>query len=229
MDCREIIERFKKMANPRNVEGMAKFGIKPKAEVFGIPIPEVRKIAKIIKKDHKLALQLFDSGIHEAKILAGLVAKPEKLTEKQIAKWIKAFDSWDVVDQICMNLFDKSKIAIRKIPDFAKKKAEFEKRTAFSLMAALAVHDKKMSDKDFIKFFPLIKRAALDERNFVKKAVNWALRGIGKRNKNLNKEAIKLAILLRAGQAKSEKWIGGNALLELTSPAVQKRLLKAKK
>ena len=182
----EIIKRLEDLYNPKNIEGMARFGIRPEAKVLGIPMPEIRKLAKEIGKDHELALKIFNSGIHEARILAGLVAESEKLTEDQLEKWVKKFDSWDVVDQICMNLLYKSKIAVKNIPQFAKREAEFEKRVAFSLIAALASHDKKMQDKDFIKFFSLIREASTDERNFVKKAVNWSLRGIGKRNKQLN-------------------------------------------
>jgi len=175
---------------------------------------------------HELAMKLFDSGIHEARLLGSMTADAEKLTEQEIEKWVKTFDSWDVVDQTCMNLFDKSKIAVKKIAEFAKREAEFEKRTAFALIAALASHDKKSGDEYFTKFFPLIKKASEDERNFVRKAVNWALRGIGKRNKKLNKEAIKLAQDLQKINSKSAKWIANNALTELTGQAVQKRLCK---
>jgi 3-methyladenine DNA glycosylase AlkD len=224
MDYKEIIKKLESLRNPKNVEGMARFGIRPKSKVFGIPIPEVRKIAKSIGKNHDLSLKLFDSGIHEARILAGLVADSEKLTEQQIEKWVKTFDSWDVVDQTCMNLFDKSKIAVKKIPEFVKREAEFEKRVAFALMAALASHDKKMTDKDFIKFFPLIKKAAADERNFVRKAVNWALRGIGKRNKKLNLQAIKQAKEIQKLESKSAKWIAKDAIRELTNNKVKSRL-----
>jgi len=224
MDYKEIIKKLESLRNQKNVEGMARFGIRPKSKVFGIPIPEVRKIAKSIGKNHDLSLKLFDSGIHEARILAGLVADSEKLTEQQIEKWVKTFDSWDVVDQTCMNLFDKSKIAVKKIPEFVKREAEFEKRVAFALMAALASHDKKMTDKDFIKFFPLIKKAAADERNFVRKAVNWALRGIGKRNKKLNLQAIKQAKEIQKLESKSAKWIAKDAIRELTNNKVKSRL-----
>jgi 3-methyladenine DNA glycosylase AlkD len=224
MDYNEIIEKLYLLKNPKNVAGMARFGIRPKTQVYGISIPEMRKMAKEIKKDHNLALKLFDSKIHEARILASMIADPEKLTSSQIEKWVKTFDSWDIVDQTCMNLFDKSKNAVKKIPEFAKRKAEFEKRTAFSLMAALASHSKTMKDKDFIKFFSLIKRASTDERNFVKKAVNWALRGIGKRNKNLNKEAINFAKEIKKMEFKSAKWIANDAIRELTSENVKKRV-----
>jgi len=224
MDYQEIIKKLESLKNPKNVAGMARFGIRPKTEVFGVPIPELRKIAKIIKKDHKLALKLWDSKIHEAKILAGMIASPEKLTVSQIKKWVLAFDSWDVCDQVCMNLFDKSKLAINQITEFTKNKREFVKRTGFALMAAIAFHDKKMADKEFIKFFSLIKKAATDERNFVKKAVNWALRQIGKRNKNLNKKAVKLAKEIFKMDSRSAKWIANDAIRELTSQNVQKRL-----
>ena len=241
MNYEDIIEKLESLKNPKNTNGMARFGIRPKTKVYGIPVPELRKIAKIIKKipklaegepgslsqsnlgNHELALKLFDSGIHEARILASMLADAKKLTEEQIDEWAKTFDSWDIVDQICMNLFDKSKIARKKISEFSKREAEFEKRTAFAMMAALAVHDKKLEDIYFREFFPLIKRSATDERNFVKKAVNWALRQIGKRNKKLNKEAITLAKEIQKIESKSAKWIANNALTELTNENVKNK------
>jgi len=236
MEYQEIIEKLESLKNPKNVEGMARFGIRPKTKVFGIPIPELRKVAKLTGKNNELALKLWDTKIHEAMILAGYIAEPEKITEKQFEKWVKGFDSWDVVDQVCSSVLDKTSFARKKIFELANRKEEFVKRTAFTLICCLTVHDlprlvkagKKMLDKEFIKFFPLIKKASTDERNFVKKAVNWALRQIGKRNKELNKEAIKLALQLRSGQTKSEKWIGGNALTELTGEGVKKRLWNLK-
>jgi 3-methyladenine DNA glycosylase AlkD len=236
MEYQEVIKKLEALKNPKNIEGMARFGIRPKTKVLGVPIPELRKIAKDIGKDHQLALNLFDSGIHEARILAGFIAEPEKFTEEQVEKWVKTFDSWDVVDQVCSAVLDKTKFAKKKIIEFSKREEEFVKRTAFTLIACLAVHDKKMKDDEFIKFFPLIKKASVDERNFVRKAVNWALRGIGKRNKKLNKEAIKLtkellkevtrprgARLARSSE-RAAKWIANNALTELNSEAVRKRL-----
>jgi len=224
MTYEEIIKKLESFKSSRNIEGMARFGIRPNAKVFGVAIPELRKIAKVIKKDHVLALKLWDSEIHEAKILAGMVASSEELTANQIKKWVRGFDSWDVCDQVCMNLFDKSKIAKNLIAEFAKSKEEFIKRTAFALMAALASHDRKMKDRDFVAFFSLIKKASTDERNFVRKAVNWALRGIGKRNKNLNNKAIKLAKEIQKINLKSAKWIAGDAIRELSGDGVQKRL-----
>lgn len=220
MAVNEIIKKLEALENLKNIEGMARFGIRPKARVLGISMPKIRQIAKEIGKNHQLALEIYDSGIHEAQILACLIAEPARLTEQQINKWVKAFDSWDIVDQVCMNLFDKSKISVKKIVEFSKRTPEFEKRTAFSLIAALASHDKKMQDKDFIKFFPLIKRASTDEINFVKKAVNWALRGIGKRNINLNREAVKLAKEIQKIESKSAKWIASGAISELTNEKI---------
>ncbi len=223
MQYEEIIGKLESLKNPKNVEGMARFGIRPKTKIYGAPVPELRKIARIVKKNHQLALKLWDSKIHEARILASMLADAEKLTVDQINKWVSDFDSWDVCDQACMNLLDKSEIAKNQISKFAKSKEEFIKRTAFALIAALAVHDKKMKDEDFMDFFPLIKKAAIDERNFVKKSVNWALRQIGKRNKKLNKEAIKLAKEIQNNHSKSAKWIANNALIELTSENVQRK------
>ncbi len=224
MDNKVVIARIESLQNPKNAAGMARFGIRPKTRVCGVAVPELRKMAKLIKKNHKLAQALWDSKIHEARILAGMIASPELLTSAQMEKWVKDFDSWDVCDQACMNLFSRTRLAGKKIFEWSEREEEFVKRTAFSLMAALAVHDKKSGDKFFIKFFSLIKKAATDERNFVKKAVNWALRQIGKRNKNLNKQAIKLAEQIGKMKSKSAKWVANNALTELTSKAVQKRL-----
>ncbi len=224
MDYDKVIKKLKSLRNKRNIDGMMRFGIKPKIEVLGVSIPELRKMAKSIGKDHELALKLWDSGIHEAQLLAAFIADSEKLTESQMEKWVRGFDSWDIVDQVCGNLFDKTKFAYKKVFEFSSREEEFVKRTAFTLIAALSVHNKEMRDEDFIKFFPLIKKASTDERNFVKKAVNWALRQIGKRNKKLNKEAIKLAKEIQKIDSKSAKWIAGDAIRELTDEKVKNRL-----
>jgi len=224
MDYEEIVKKLDALKNPRNIAGMARFGIRPESRVLGIPIPMLRKLAKEIGKDHKLALQLFDSNIQEGMILAGYIEDPEKVTEKQFKKWVKTFDSWGVVDQVCSACLDKTKSAKKKIFELSKRKEEFVKRTAFTLIACLSVHNKEMSDKEFMKFFPIIKQASTDDRNFVKKAVNWALRQIGKRNKKLNKEALKLAKEIKKINSKSAKWISSDAIRELTSEGVHQRL-----
>ncbi|MCX6759734.1 MAG: DNA alkylation repair protein, partial [Candidatus Nealsonbacteria bacterium] len=164
----------------KNLEGMARFGIRPKTKVLCISMPNLRKLAKKIGKDHNLAIKLWDLKIHDARILAGLIDEPDKVTEAQMDKWVNDFDSWDICDSVCGNLFDKTKFAYKKIGQWAKREEEYVKRTPFTLLAWLSVHDKDAKDEKFIKYFPIIKKAATDDRNFVKKAVNWAIRQIGK-------------------------------------------------
>ncbi len=211
------------MANPKNVTGMARFGINPE-NTLGVSIPNLRALAKKIGKDRKLAQKLWDSKIHEARILAGMIDEPENVAEKEMDRWVRDFDSWDVCDQVCMNFFRYAKHAPKKCFEWSKNRSEYIKRAAFALMAALAFAKNEMSDSEFKKFFPIIKREATDERNYVRKAVNWALRQIGKRNKSLNREAIKVAKEILKIDDKTAKWIAGDALRELTGSAVQKRL-----
>lgn len=221
--CEQIIRRLKPLSNPKNVEGMARFGISSK-NMLGIPIPELRKIAKEIGKNHELALELWDSEIHEARLLAGFIGEPGKVTETQFERWTNDFDSWDICDQVCSNLFGKTEFAWAKAVELTLRKEEFVKRTGFVLMACLAVHDKKAKDSDFEKFFPIIKRGSTDERNFVKKAVNWALRQIGKRNLRLNRLAIKCAQEIQKIDSKTAHWIANDALRELKSEKTRKRI-----
>jgi 3-methyladenine DNA glycosylase AlkD len=223
----EIIQKLKSLASPKNVEGMARFGINPN-NTLGISVPVLRDIAREAGKDHQLAQELWASSIHEARILACFIDKPEMVTELQMESWVKDFDSWDVCDLCCSDLFDRTKFAHQKAVEWSGREEEFVKRAGFTLMAALAVHDKKASDADFLKFLPIIKRESTDERNFAKKAVNWALRNIGKRNLDLNKMAIKTAEEIQKIDSKSARWIAADALRELTGEAVQKRLNKVK-
>lgn len=221
----KIVKKLKSLSDPKNVEGMAKFGINPE-NTFGVSIPNIRKLAKEIGKNHALAQKLWGTGIHEARILAGMIDEPTQVEEKQIERWVKGFDSWDVCDQICNNLFRKTRWAHQKAIELSKRKEEFVKRAGFVLMACLAVGDKAAGDNSFIRFFPLIKKESVDERNYVKKAVNWALRQIGKRNVRLNKLAVKTARDIQKADSKSAKWIASDAIRELTSKAVRKRLLR---
>jgi 3-methyladenine DNA glycosylase AlkD len=223
MDHEEILKQLKSSANPEAVAGMVRFGINPK-NTYGVSIPVLRKMAKQIGKNHLLAQKLWSSGIHEARILAGMIDLPEMVTENKMESWVKDFDSWDICDQCCSNLFDRTKFAHKKAVEWSKRSQEFVKRAGFVLMATLAVHDKEAGDKEFLKFLPVIKREACDERNFVKKAVNWALRQIGKRNLSLNEEAIKTAKEIQKRDSKSAKWIASDALRELASEAVQRKL-----
>ena len=223
-NAKDIIKKLESLGSAKNREGMARFGINTET-ACGVPIPALRKLAKQIGKNHELAIELWQTKIHEAQILASLLAEPEKLTEKQMEEWIKDFNSWDVCDQVCMNLFDKTPIAYKKAGEWSARYDEFEKRAGFALMAALAAHDKSAPDKNFIKFLPFITRKSGDDRNFVKKSVNWALRQIGKRNLLLNKLAVKTAEEIKKIDSKTAKWVAQDALRELTSASVQKKLL----
>ena len=221
MQARVILKQLKAQSDPRNIAGMARFGINPH-NTYGISIPTLRRIAKQTGKDHRLAQELWKSGIHEARILAALVDVPEQVTAAQMERWVKDFDSWDVCDQVCINLFDKTPFAYRQAIAWSRREEEFVKRAGFALMAALAWHDKTASDAAFVKFLPAIKRGASDERNFVKKAVNWALRQIGKRSRALNRAALAAAREIQQIDSPAARWIAADALRELQSPAVLK-------
>ena len=222
-DIEDVMQKLRRKAKPDQLQGMAKYGMAIEKRL-GLSIPELRKLAKEIGKNHDLALELWKTEIDEARILAAMIDDPLKLTEAQMEDWVKGINSWDVCDQVCMNLFEKSPLAWKKIHDWSNREEEFVKRTAFSLLACLAWHDKKAKDEQFTAFFPSIKQGATDERNFVKKAVNWALRNIGKRNQNLNKAVIDAAREIRQLDSKAARWIATDAIKELESEAVQRRL-----
>jgi 3-methyladenine DNA glycosylase AlkD len=205
-DARAILKRLRSLGNEKNRAGMARFGIETK-NVYGISIPDLRKLAKEIGINHQLALKLWDSGIHEAMLLACFVDDPEKVTQLQMEQWAKDFNSWDISDQCCGNLFDKTKYARKKALQWSRRDEEFVKRAGFVLMAALSVHDKHAGDTEFVKFLPFIQKGSCDERNFVRKAVNWALRQIGKRNRFLNKKAIETAKTIAHADSQTAKWI----------------------
>ena len=244
MTDKEILKKLKFLASPKNVAGMAHFGIMPKAKVLGVPMPALRKIAKEIGKNsafakaslfadasrdksadkHILAQKLWQSGIHEAKILASMIEELDKVDSAQMDKWVADFDSWDVCDQVCLNLFFNHPLALKKCAQWSKNKEEFVRRAGFALMAVVAFKNKQVKNNDFIKFFPLIKKYATDERNYVRKAVNWALRQIGKRNLVLNKTAIACAEEIRKIDNKAACWIAADALRELKGEAVSSRL-----
>ena len=219
----DILARLKTLADPKAVEGMARYGINPQ-NTYGVSIPNLRKIARETGINHAIAQELWASGIHEARILASMIDDPSMATEEQLESWVEDFDSWDVCDQCCMNFFQKTEFAYRKAIEWSERDKEFVKRAGFALMACLAVSDKKADDGLFDTFFPIIKREASDNRNYVKKAVNWALRQIGKRNIDLNKKAILIAVEIQKMDSRSAKWIASDAIRELTGESVQKRL-----
>jgi 3-methyladenine DNA glycosylase AlkD len=223
MQAADLLNQLESLADPDAVAGMAKFAVGGQ-RTLGISIPTLRGIAKETGKDHELAQQLWISGIHEARILATMIDEPKKVTEAQMESWVAEFDSWDLCDQCCLNLFRRTPFAHPKAHEWSSRSEEFVKRAAFALMATLAVHDKKADDESFTAFLPVIKREATDERNFVKKAVNWALRQIGKRNLSLNEATIQTAREIQQIESKSARWIAADALRELTSDKVRQRL-----
>ncbi|HZY94893.1 MAG TPA: DNA alkylation repair protein [Candidatus Bathyarchaeia archaeon] len=220
----DVIRQLKAQGSTRHVEGMSRFGIQT-SKALGVSLPQLRQIGRKLGQDHDLAQELWKTGFHEARILASMIDIPEQVTMEQMERWAKEFDSWDIVDGCCGNLFDKTPFAVKKAKEWRKRPEEYVKRAGFVLMAGLAVHDKRMPDKTFLEFLLFIIEGSSDERNFVKKAVNWALRQIGKRNKNLNNAAIRTARVIAKSNIRPAKWIASDAIRELESPAVQKKLL----
>jgi 3-methyladenine DNA glycosylase AlkD len=219
------LRELKAVADPKVRAKLGYFGVDvPKA--YGISVPVLHAFARRLGKDQELAEQLWASGIHEARILATLIGESERVTSAQMERWVRDFDSWDVVDSACCYLYAYAKPAWGKIDKWSRRTAEFEKRAAFSLAAYLSYKDKTAADARFERFLSVIEREAHDERNFVRKAVNWALRNIGKRNRRLNAAAIRSAERIRQQDSRAARWIAADALRELRSAAVQARLHK---
>ena len=221
----DVMKELQSKAKPESIKGMAKFAVVGDKRM-GVSVPDMRKIAKAIGKNHPLALELWETGVPEGMIVAGMVAEPDKLTEVEMENWVVDINSWDICDQVCMNLFEKTPFAEKKIFEWSFRDEEFVKRASYALIACLAWHDKQAGDDQFINYFPLLVAGSTDERNFVKKAVNWALRNIGKRNQNLNQEAIRVARQIKEIDSKSARWIASDALRELQSDKIQERLRK---
>ncbi len=215
MTVDQITRHLKALANPDNVAGMARYGIDT-GRCLGVPMPVLRQMAKEIGRSHDLADRLWRSCIHEARILAGLIDDPQRVTDEQMERWVADIDSWDICDQLCGNLFSRTGSAHEKAAAWSSRPEAFVKRAGFVLMAALAVHDRKADDAVFASFLLLIAREAGDDRNFVKKAVNWALRQIGKRNRMLNLLAVRTAREIAATGARSARWIAADAIRELS-------------
>ena len=218
-----VLRQLIAAADQRVRAKMAYFGVDvPKAH--GISAPVLHQFAKHIGKDHRLAQQLWKTSIHEAKILATLIGEAEKVTAAEMDQWARDFDAWDVVDAACCYLYAHAKPAWNKATAWSRRREEFVKRASFSLIAYLSYKDEAAPDARFVRFLRVIEREAHDERNFVKKAVNWALRNIGKRNKRLNREAIRAAERIRLQDSRAARWIAADALRELKTAAVQKQL-----
>ena len=221
----EVLEELNSLSSAKSRDGMGRFGIDVKY-ALGVSVTKLRKVAKTLGRDHKLSIGLWKSRVHEARILASMIDEPDLVTERQMERWVKDFNSWDLCDECCGNLFDKTRYAYNKVVEWSDREEEFVKRAGYVMMATLSVHDKEAGDEKFVRFMPLIKKGADDERNFVKKAVNWALRQIGKRNRKLNKVAIRTAKEIKKIDSKAARWIAADALRELQSASVIKRLKK---
>ena len=225
MNCAEILRILASRSNPRDVAGMQRFGIIAKNAYGGWPTPELKRLARQIGHDHWLAQELWASHVFEGRALATLIDEPSKVSKQQMDKWARDFDNWATCDGACINLFRHTPFAYAKCVEWSCRRGEFVKRAAFSLMAGLTVADKTASDEALLRFLPIIKREAEDARNYVRKAVNWALRQIGKRNCRLNRAAIRTASEIHALGSPAARWIASDALRELRSPTVQKSLL----
>jgi len=221
--AREVLEQLNDLADRGRLSGMSRYGISTD-RALGVSIPEIRALARRVGRDHELAAALWDSEIHEARLLAGMVDDPALVNQDQMDAWALEFDSWDLCDQVCGNLFDRTPYAFLKAVEWSWREEEFVRRAAFALMATSAVHNETAKDEEFEALLPIIRGAATDERNYVKKAVNWALRQIGKRNANLNRKAIETARQIQKLDSRAGRWIAADALRELTSETVNKRL-----
>jgi 3-methyladenine DNA glycosylase AlkD len=218
-----VVGELRRLGRKRNVEGMARYGIRAK-KVFGVSKPKLDALARKIGKNHALGLALWSTGIQDAKILAGLICEPAKVTAGQMELWVRDFDNWDSCDGTCCHLFVFARDAWPKAFVWTKRKAEFQKRGGFALAAYLAYRDKAAGDANYVRFLGVVEREAEDNRNFVRKAVNWALRNIGKRNQRLNRAAIATARRIQKKDSWAARWIAADALRELQSAAVQARL-----
>jgi 3-methyladenine DNA glycosylase AlkD len=211
---REIITWLTRRGTKANREGMARYAIRAK-KVFGVSVGDLRTIGKKHRRNHPLALALWKSGWYEARMLTAFVDDPAQVTPAQMDRWCRDFDNWAICDALCFHLFDKTPHAFAKMRQWSREKGEFQKRAAFALMASVALHHKKADDRLFLPLLPLIERASSDDRNFVKKGVSWALRGIGRRSATLHKPATALATKLAGSDDPTARWIGRDALRDL--------------
>ena len=214
---------LKSHSTKATLQGMARYAI-PSDDAYGVAMKDIKALGKTLGRNQALASALWDTGVYEARMLASFVGDPAQLTSAQMDRWCKDFDNWAFCDTMSFNLFDRSPHAWAKVKQWSSRRDEFEKRTAFALLWSLTVHDKESGDAPFIEGLTLIEREASDQRNFVKKAVNMALRATGKRNRVLNAAAVATARRLAGSKNATAKWVGTDALRELTSPAVMKRL-----
>jgi 3-methyladenine DNA glycosylase AlkD len=227
MDAKDVLAWLRRTGTRRTVEGMARYGL-PSDRAFGVTVGAMQAMAKRIGKDHDLAEALWASGWYEARMMATFVGDPRRVTRRQMNAWAADFDNWGICDTACFHLFDRTPFAWEKARQWSKSPREFVKRAGFALMASLVAHDKAAPDRQFLAVLPLIEKGAHDERNFVRKGVNWALRSIGKRSRPLNAAAVASARRLALSDEPAPRWVGKEALRELASPKVRSRLARGK-
>jgi 3-methyladenine DNA glycosylase AlkD len=220
-----VVAELKRLATKQTLDGMSRYGI-PSDKAFGVSVGDIQRLAKRLGRNHELSAELWKTGWYEARMLTAYLDEPQRVTPAQMDRWCRDFDSWAICDTICFCLFDRTPHAWDKAPQWAKSQREFVKRTGFVLMACLAAHDKAATDAQFVMLLPLIAEGANDDRNFVKKGVSWALRMIGRRNLALNAAALPVARRLAESEVPACRWVGKDALRELSSPKVQSRLAK---
>ena len=214
MTVREALAWLKRKGTKRNVQGMARYGIVAR-RAFGVSMGTMLTLKKRLGKDHALSLALWQTGWYEARLLAALVGDPTPVTRGQMNAWARSFENWADCDTVCFHLFDRTPLAWEMSRQWVKAPSEFVKRGGFALMASLALHDKTAPDQRFRPMLPLIERGARDERNFVKKGVSWALRGIGRRSRTLKAAAVAVAKRLARSEEAAPRWVGKDALRDL--------------
>jgi 3-methyladenine DNA glycosylase AlkD len=223
---REVLKELNAMADRSRLSGMARYGIATD-KALGVAVPNLRALGKRLGRDHDLAERLWETEIHEARMLASMIDDPAAVTEAQMEAWVHDFDSWDLCDQVCGNLFDRTRFVFRKAVEWSGREDEFVKRAGFALVAWAAVHRKDLADAEFEAFLPIIRAEATDDRNYVRKAVNWALRQIGKRSPGLHRKAIETAERIAKMDSRAARWIASDALRELTSEPIVERMRTA--
>lgn len=225
IDADDVVAKLQRLASKKYFAGMSRYGI-PNDKAFGVPVGSIQKLAKQLGRNHELAGALWATGWYEARMLACFLDEPARVTPAQMDKWCRDFDSWAICDTACFHLFDRTPHAFKKVEQWAKRREEFVRRAAFALLASLAGHNKEADDEPFAKCLPLIERAATDERNFVKKGVSWALRGLGHRSRALHGVAVASAKKLAASTDAAARWVGKDVLRDLNRPLVASKLAK---
>lgn len=221
----DVITELERLSSKKYRAGMARFGI-PSDNALGVPVGQIQKLGKSIGRDHDLATKLWATGVYEARLLCAFIDDPKCVTPTQMDAWAKDLDNWAVCDTLCFHLFDRTPHAFRKIEQWSKKKHEFVKRAGFALLASIGVHDKETGDAPFAKCLPLIEKGAFDDRNYVKKGVSWALRVVGRRSTSLHAASVVIAKRLSQSDDKAARWVGRDALRELTSAKLKALVAK---